>query len=188
MAEGIHDIVRRCLAGEESAAWELVRRHADQVFGLCHRMLGHRQDAEDAAQESFLRALRGLKNWDPAREFLPWLLAIAGNRCRTRLADRSRRPRLAPLPEPIADESPNLERARNLAEEVALALQSIRAEYRQAFVLFQEQELNYEQIAQVMDRPLGTVKTFVHRARRELIDRLRERGVLEEARHAVRAV
>ena len=61
----------------------LVDRFQGQVFGLCYRMLGHRQDAEDVTQESFSRALRSLKSWDNQRAFRPWLMAIAGNRCRT---------------------------------------------------------------------------------------------------------
>ena len=62
---------------------DLVNRFRGQVFGLCYRMLGQRQDAEDAAQETFVRVLKNLHRWDPARPFEPWLLTIAGNRCRT---------------------------------------------------------------------------------------------------------
>ncbi len=72
---------------EQSAVVELVETFRGQVFGLCYRMLRHRQDAEDVAQESFVRALRSLKSWDQKREFLPWLLAIAANRCRTAAGD-----------------------------------------------------------------------------------------------------
>ena len=84
-----------------TAAWRarswpaaaLVERFERQVFALCYRMLGQREDAEDVAQESLVRALRSLRNWDSSRDFVPWLLAIAGNRCRTLLAARARRPR-----------------------------------------------------------------------------------------------
>jgi RNA polymerase sigma-70 factor (ECF subfamily) len=70
-----------------------------------------------------------------------------------------------------------------LAEEVKLALAELRAEYRQAFVLFHEQELAYSEIAAAMGVPLGTIKTWVHRARRELIDHLHQRGAIPHERH-----
>jgi len=151
-------------------------------------MLRHHQDAEDMAQETFVRALKSLTQWDRQRPFLPWLLAIAGNRCRTLLSRRMRRPATAALVEEPADRDDGDEPARRLAEEVSLAMNSLRDEYRQAFVLFHEQELSYAEIGAALDCPIGTVKTWVHRARRELIERLRVRGMLAEERHALRPV
>jgi RNA polymerase sigma-70 factor, ECF subfamily len=187
-AAEIADLVRRCLEGEAEAAGALVARFERQVFALCYRMLGQREDAEDVAQESFVRALRSLRSWDAERDFAPWLLAIAGNRCRTWLSARARRPRLASEVERIEDSTPPPEAARNLAEEVERALGGIRAEYRQAFVLYHEQELSYGEIAEAMDCPLGTVKTWVHRARREIVEQLRSREVLPENSRALRRV
>ena len=178
-------VVNRCLAGDQSAMLQLVDRFQGQVFGLCYRMLGQRQDAEDVAQETFLRVLRNLHRWDATRDFEPWLLAIAGNRCRTALATRKRRPAQESLIDQVADGAPDQRAAAHLAEEVQLALVDVREDYRQAFLLFHEHELSYGEIAESMEVPLGTVKTWVHRARRELIERLRARGVLEEQRHAV---
>jgi len=188
VTEDFQQLVSRCLAGEQRAMAALVDRYQNAVFGLCFRMLGHREDAEDAAQETFVRVLRSLDRWDPTRQFEPWLLTIAGNRCRTMLQRRTRRPNTATLVEPPADNSPDLQAAQHLSEEVSLALEKLRAEYKQAFVLFSENELSYQEIAEVMDVPLGTVKTWVHRARRELISHLDERGVLEEPRHDMRRV
>jgi len=158
----------------------LVERFRGQVFGLCYRMLGQRQDAEDAAQETFVRVLKNLHRWDPARDFEPWLFAIAGNRCRTALATRKRRPAAEAIVDLIADKEPDNRPAQHLAEELTLALSNLREEYRQAFVLFHQQELSYADIAAAMDVPLGTIKTWVHRARRELIDYLRRRGAIGE--------
>jgi len=160
----------------------LVERFQGQVFGLCYRMLGQRQDAEDAAQETFVRVLKNLHRWDQGRDFTPWLLAIAGNRCRTALAIRRRKPIAEPSVELLADDAPDVRPAQHLAEEVDMALSELRPEYRQAFVLFHEQELSYAEIAAAMQVPLGTIKTWVHRARREMIDFLRSRGALPEAR------
>lgn len=133
-----------------------------------------------------MRALGSLKRWDPSREFRPWLLAIAGNRCRTLLAKRQRRPPLRHLPDAIPDRSPDLLAAHHLAEEVERALQRLRAEHREAFRLFHEQQLSYEQISRALDCPLGTVKTWVRRARSGIVDELLRRGVIEEARYAMR--
>lgn len=179
-------VVRKCLAGDQAAMMALVERFRGQVFGLCYRMLGQRQDAEDVAQETFVRVLKNLHRWDPARDFEPWLLAIAGNRCRTALSSRKRRPTGGDFVlDQVADDAPDQSAARHLAEEVHLALAGVRDEYRQAFVLFHEHELSYAEIAAAMSVPLGTVKTWVHRARRELIDELRRRGAVPEPRHAV---
>ena len=186
MSNDIRSLIRQCLAGDQSSMVDLVRRYQGQVFGLCYRMLRHRQDAEDMAQETFTRALRNLNSWDSSRDFEPWLLAIAGNRCRTLLAKRIRKPAPQSLAQPVPDHRPDEEAARYLAEEVDLALGQLRAEYRQAFVLFHEQQMSYAEIGETMECPLGTVKTWVHRARREIIDFLRQRGVIEEQRHATR--
>jgi RNA polymerase sigma-70 factor, ECF subfamily len=191
-ADELRPLIVRCLTGDQGAMLALVERFRGQVFGLCYRMLGQRQDAEDVAQETFVRVLKNLHRWDAARDFEPWLLAIAGNRCRTALSNRKRRPTPEILPDQVSDGLPDMQAAKNLAEEVTLALTGIREDYRQAFVLFHEQELSYGEIAEAMNVPLGTVKTWVHRARRELIDQLQRRGVvmerssiIEEQQHAV---
>lgn len=186
MTQGSQDdlrtLVERCLGGDQAAMVALVERFQGLVFGLCYRMLGQRQDAEDAAQETFVRALKSLHRWDRTRAIEPWLLAIAGNRCRTALAARRRRPLADAAVELIADDTPDRQAADNLAEEVRLALTALRPEYCQAFVLFHEHELSYADIAAALDVPLGTIKTWVHRARRELIDLLRLRGALPAER------
>lgn len=163
----------------------LVERFRGQVFGLCYRMLGQRQDAEDAAQETFVRVLKNLGGWDQGRDFEPWLLAIAGNRCRTALAKRMRRPLSKVLDESVVDPAPNWQAARGLAEEVSRALSHLRFEYRQAFVLFHVHQRSYAEIAEALNCPEGTVKTWVHRARRELIEQLCSREVVVESRYAV---
>jgi RNA polymerase sigma-70 factor (ECF subfamily) len=188
LPDNMRELVRRCLEDDEQAIVELVDHYRGQVFGLCYRMLGHRQDAEDVTQESFVRVLRSLGNWDSERDFLPWLLAIAGNRCRTLLAVRTRQPAMSPLVEQVSNAEDRSDETSQLAEEVERALEHLRAEYRQAFVLFHHHELSYAEIGEMLNCPLGTVKTWVHRARRELIAQLKDRGVLEDLRYAVRRV
>ena len=122
------ELVNLCLQEDQSAMLELVDRYKHRVFALCFRMLGQRQDAEDAAQETFVRLLKNLSRWDQARDFEPWLFTIAANRCRTVLAARKRRPTPQSLVVPIADPAPSLAPARQLGEEVDLALQRLRRE------------------------------------------------------------
>lgn len=167
----------------------LVELFRGAVFGLCYRMLNHRQDAEDVTQESFVRALRSLARFDLTREFKPWLLAIAGNRCRTLLSTRKQRPTSAVPVENVEDMAPSAAAGtRHLAEEVTLVLSRMREEYRQAFSLFHEEQLSYVEIGEALGCPVGTVKTWVHRARKELAAALIERGVVEDVRHEPRGV
>lgn len=186
--DDIPELVTRSLQGEQAAMRALVDHFGGQVFCLCYRMLGNRHDAEDVTQESLCRALRSLGNWDAGCDFAPWLLAIAGNRCRTWLATRSRRPPTTLLADHLAVERPLEAVADGLNEEIQLALAGMRAEYRQAFLLFHQDEMSYEEIASALDRPLGTVKTWVHRARRELAQFLIARGALEDNFHVVRRI
>jgi RNA polymerase sigma-70 factor (ECF subfamily) len=180
------ELVGRCLHGDQSAMTQLVDRYRQRVYALCYRMLGHRQDAEDVTQQTFVRVLKNLCQWDPDRDFEPWLFAIAGNRCRTALAARARRTAVRPIDEPLADKTTPPSAADQLAEELNLALQLLRPDYREVFLLFHQQELNYDEIAARMDRPVGTIKTWLHRARLDLIRQLNERDVLEGCRYAVR--
>jgi RNA polymerase sigma-70 factor (ECF subfamily) len=174
-------VIDRCMAGDQGAMVELLERFRGQVYGLCYRMLNNRQDAEDALQETFIRVFRNLHSWDRQRDFKPWLLAIAGNRCRTLLGARKRRPAPTALVDELLDSSDSGDGLITLVEEVRLALLGLREEYRRAFLLFHEQELSYLEIAEILDCPVGTVKTWIHRARRELAHCLRGRGVVEDA-------
>jgi RNA polymerase sigma-70 factor (ECF subfamily) len=142
-------------------------------------LLHHRHDAEDVTQEVFLRIFRSLEGWDSSRPLKPWIMGIAVNRCRTWLVQRTRRPELVDyLQDTVvaraADDS------TELLTEIHAALAELRIEYRTVFVLFHEQGQPYEDIAQAMDRPVGTIKTWLHRARLEILDRLRQRGMVPE--------
>jgi RNA polymerase sigma-70 factor (ECF subfamily) len=170
-------LVRRCLRGEADAVGDLVARFQAEVYGLCVRLLHHRQDAEDVSQEVFLRIFRSLRSWDPTRPLRPWIMSITVNRCRTWLARQVRRPEPVAylqdtLPAPAGDDS------AELVGEIQAALQELRLEYRTVFVLFHEQGQPYEDIAVALDRPVGTIKTWLHRARLEVFERLRRRGMI----------
>ncbi len=178
-------LVKRCLAGDEAGLRAFVERFQGAVFGLCYRLLGHRQDAEDVVQETFLRAVRNLHRWDSQRPLRPWLLTIAANRCRTLLEKRRRLPRTTGSgTTPDRREWPDTR--EELAEELQKALNTLREEYRTCFVLFYLNGLSCAEVAQTMGCPEGTVKTWLHRARAELAEYLERRGIVPEIKHELR--
>jgi RNA polymerase sigma-70 factor (ECF subfamily) len=182
------ELVERCLAGQDSAFYEFVERHQSLVYGVCLRMLGDGHEAEDVAQEVFVRALRSLARWDRTRPLRPWLLAIAANRCRTQLGKLKRRPAASEFVDEVADHRSKEEPAAELQAEIHLSLERLRPDYRQVFLLFHEQGLSYEEMSQVTGRPVGTLKTWLHRARAEMLAHLREKGLAPENRHDLSGV
>ena len=181
MVEDDAVLVRRCLSGDESGMRSLVERFHGLVYALCYRMLRHREDAEDVAQDVFFRAFRSLHRWDAARPLKPWLLAIAANRCRTTLEKRSRYPVAVEEIGQFACEGVSAP-AADLGEELQRAVERLREEYRLCFVLFHHQELSCAEIGEILGCPQGTVKTWLHRARRELAEHLQRRGVVPDGR------
>ncbi|MFO0805119.1 MAG: RNA polymerase sigma factor [Gemmataceae bacterium] len=172
-------LVRRCLAGDAVAARELVERFQADVVGLCTRLLNHRHDAEDVAQEVFLRVFRSLKKWDATRPLKPWVFSIAVNRCRTAIGKRGKGPELADYLHETADRRP-ADDSSETADAIRSAVDALRADYREVFVLFHERGQAYEDIAEVIGRPVGTVKTWLHRARVEVMELLRSKGLMPE--------
>jgi RNA polymerase sigma-70 factor (ECF subfamily) len=172
-------LVKRCLRGDNEAIRQLVSRFQSDVYGLCVRLLHNRHDAEDVTQEVFLRIFRSLSGWDSSRLLKPWIMGIAVNRCRTWLAQRSRRPELVDYLQDTVTAQP-ADDSTELLTEIQAALTELRLEYRTVFVLFHEQGRPYEEIAQALDRPVGTIKTWLHRARLEILERLRRRGMVPE--------
>src|SRR6202000_1941452 len=126
------------------------------------------QDAEDVAQEVFIRVFRSLRRWDPARPLRPWVLGITVNRCRTALGRRAKGPELADYLHETADHRPD-DDTLELTREIRTAVDSMRPDYQTVFVLFHEQGRSYEEIADVIGRPVGTIKTWLHRARVDLL-------------------
>lgn len=168
-------LVERCVRGDTEAFASLVDRYRARIFGLILRMVGNREDAEDLAQEAFVRAYRGLHTFDPAQRFSPWLYRVATNHCVSALR-RKRLPtvplvvevdgetREVPLPDVSGDPARvwlRNEERRELHE----AVLALPERYRAAILLYHMEELSYEEIAQVLDVPLNTVRTYLHRAR-----------------------
>jgi RNA polymerase sigma-70 factor (ECF subfamily) len=170
-------LVRRCLKGRPDALRELIERFQAEVFGLCLRLLTHRQDAEDVTQETFLRVFRSLRRWDSTRPLRPWVLGIAVNRCRTWMGRRAKRPELADYLHETAGKD-DADDSVELVAEIRRALADMRPEYQSVFVLFHEQGRSYEEIAAAHGRPVGTIKTWLHRTRLEILTHLRRRGMV----------
>jgi RNA polymerase sigma-70 factor (ECF subfamily) len=182
------ELVVRALDGEEDAFRELLERFRRPVFSLIYRMIGDREQAEDLAQESFVKAFNNLDSYNPAYRFSSWLFKIANNHA----IDHLRRARLSTVSihgSPHAadaqreeetrivleshDESPEQEiMALELGSEIEQAIARLRPEYRTAVILRHIENRPYEEIAEIMEVPIGTVKTFLHRARAELREAL----------------
>ncbi len=170
------ELARRCLQGDVNALREFVELYRRPVYSLCLRMLQHHQDAEDTAQESLLRALRYLKSWDSTQPLTPWVMKIAANRCRTHLEKRRR---VISTTDGVAQQmAPPTTGSLGLGEELQLALEVLSEQQRRCFCLFYLEELSIAEIALQMEVPQGTVKTWLHRSRKQLAERLRERGVV----------
>jgi RNA polymerase sigma-70 factor (ECF subfamily) len=175
------DLVQQCLAGQPAAMRMMVERFQGDVYGLCVRMLTDRHDAEDATQEIFLRIFRSLRKWDRTRPLKPWVTTIAVNRCRTWIARRGARPRPAALPEDVSERRPDTDNGRELAEAVRVAVDSMRDDHKAVFVLYHEHGQNYEEIADAVGRPVGTIKTWLHRARATVLEHLKQVGLVADS-------
>jgi RNA polymerase sigma-70 factor (ECF subfamily) len=161
------ELVRRFLAGDAGAATELITRHERRVYAVCLRVLGNPDDAADAAQDALLAMIRKLDGFRGEAAFTTWLYRVAMNVCYDHLRRAKRRPMLrrdddAPAPEPALDDHAD---AVAGAHDVAAALEQVPEDFRVAIVLADVHDLPYDEIAKVLDLPVGTVKSRVHRGR-----------------------
>jgi RNA polymerase sigma-70 factor (ECF subfamily) len=166
------DLIRRFRDGDSSAFTNLVERHSSKVYGVCLRILGNPEDAHDAAQDTFLTVFHRLDGFRGEAAFTTWLHRIAVNACYDELRRRKRRPILHVAPEepdgpPREPGEPTADPAEAVANslDAAAALARVPEDFRIALVLADIQDLAYEDIARVLDVPVGTVKSRVHRGR-----------------------
>lgn len=182
------ELVARSLAGDQEAFRQLVLRFERPVLSVISRLIRDPATAEDVAQETFVKAYRHLARYEPEHRLASWLFKIAHNTAIDHL--RRRRPETVPLETPSSEgegnwekfpapehEGPEAQTARaELARAVELALGELREQYREILELRFQQGLSYEEIAEIMGLALGTVKVQLHRARKQLAERLRARG------------
>ncbi len=177
------NLVRRSQQGDTRTFGELVRRHQDRVYNLALRMTADRDLAADVTQDAFLRAFRSLPKLRQPERFGSWLLKIVSNLSLDALAARSTVSLDALMEEgdeflPVSGSDPADQIEGILSDEaVAAALKRVQPVYRQVLVLRHIEDLPYEQIAEILDIPLGTVKTRLFRGREQLRQFLTEGGI-----------
>ncbi|MBA3552419.1 MAG: RNA polymerase sigma factor [Actinobacteria bacterium] len=169
------ELVRRFCEGDEGAFATLVRRHERRVYNLAYRMIGRPEDARDATQEAFLSCYRHLGAFRGDSSFTTWIHRITVNACYDIL--RKKAPVLASAEEQLEPPpAPDHADAAADAVDVQRALLDVPAEFRSVLVMHDVQGLPYEEIAQALGVPLGTVKSRLHRARVALGRSLSRRG------------
>lgn len=178
------DVVALAQQGRESAYRELIRRYERPVFSLVFRMVRDRTMAEDLAQETFIKVLNNIDRYDPDFKFSSWLFKIANNLAIDHLR-RRQLPTISMHGAPDATTASRIEatafdvasdgesaldelEARELGTAIEKAIAGLRPEYRSCIMLRHVEGRSYEEIAATLDLPLGTVKTYIHRARHEL--------------------
>src|SRR3989338_7119925 len=158
---------------------ELVLRYQDRLYNFLYRMTGTREEAQDLAQEAFLRIFRALDRFRSGAPFLPWMYKIAVNLAINHLKGRNRTTPLdddVPItslfnsPESVAEQ-------REAQRRIRTAIMELPPDYRAVVLLRHGDELSYEELAQVLEIPLGTAKVRLHRARLLLQQKLRALGI-----------
>lgn len=184
------ELVAQALEGRERAFRELLERYERPVFSLVFRMVRDRATAEDLAQEAFVRAFQALGTYDPTRKFSSWLFKVANNLTIDHLRKRkletisihgsphAHSPE-AEMRSRVTLESPGEDPVqftenRELGGQIEEAIGRLRPEYRTAILLRHVEGYGYDEIAEIMEVPLGTAKTYIHRGRSELKESLAE--------------
>lgn len=178
MNESDQNIISRILAGNPQGYAVLLRRYRDKVMTLAKRMLGSDVEAEEAAQDAFIRAFRSLHAFEHRAQFSTWLYRITYNVCLTQLSRRRNEMPLADTDDAIevADENGLADagaEAEELRAAVAKAIGRLRPEYASLITLFYLHEQTHDEIAVITGLPIGTIKNRLHRARTELHGLLR---------------
>jgi len=176
------ELVRRCKEGDRAAFAEVVRRYQDRVYTLCLRWMGDPHTAEEVMQDVFIALYRSLGGFRGDSQLSTWVYRVVVNHCKNRRLYRRRRQmdQHEPLEgdgredgpdRQIADEGPGTDAPLHANQAEALlrvALEHLDEEQRQILILREVQDLSYEEIADILDLPKGTVKSRLHRARLEL--------------------
>ena len=176
-----NELIAAARAGDRYALDQLLRRHYDRIHAVTRRIAGANRDADDATQEALIKIVRNLPNFDGRSSFGTWAYRIATNAALDELRKRKRRPALHAVRdddsgeimlEPVDDMS--VRRIDSIADRLALdeALEELPDDFRSAVVLRDVGDLDYAEIAEVLDIPVGTVKSRIARGRKLLADQL----------------
>ena len=180
-----HELVARIRAGDQRAFSELIDRYKARIYHTTLRILGNREDAEEAAQDTFVRAHRGLENFRGDATFSTWIYRICVNTCLNLLESRKRFKAQDIDRTPVEDlpfvESPESDfEEEDMQARIFPALEKLPAKYRTVLVLYHIQHLAYQEIAGIMQMPMGSVKTHLFRARAMLRERVLRQFTREE--------
>jgi RNA polymerase sigma-70 factor (ECF subfamily) len=166
-------LVRLALRGDDKAFEQLLACHRQRIIGICLRMLGDRLEAEEAAQDCFVKIYFHLRDFDQARDFTAWAASIALNECRDRLRRRTRRTRIfkeltemdaVSVPESLADNND----CREQLAETEKAIEELPSKLKEVLILKAFGEYGYEEIAKILGVKIGTVMSRLFRARQKL--------------------
>jgi RNA polymerase sigma-70 factor (ECF subfamily) len=176
-------LISRFKTGDISAFEEILLRHQDKIYNLCRRMLGNSHDAEDATQDVFLKAYQNINKFKPEASLYTWLFRIAVNTC----IDYKREPFFESLfksskegdvfvvDSPTGSPSPDrLYESKQISDAIQLTLSRLPVKLRAVIVLKEIEGLSYEEIAEVLDVSIGTVKSRISRARDDLKEVLKK--------------
>lgn len=177
--------IKQVIKGDQDAFAEIVEIYKNSIFQLCYRMLGNRHEAEDMAQEAFVRAYVNINSFNQDLKFSTWLFRIATNLCIDRI--RKKKPDYyldaevsgtdgLTMYSQLASDSPLPEKqleSLELQETVQKEISKLPEKYRSVIVLKYIEELSLNEISEILDLPLGTVKTRIHRGREALRQQLR---------------
>ena len=162
-------LVAAALAGRAEAFGTLVERYERAVYHLCLRTMRDAEEARDCTQEAFFKAFRSLRTFKPDAKFSTWIFSIAYHACCDRLGRRKRfsREELPDRADPSAGPDVEVER-KDAARALRAAIDALPEKYRTVITLYHLQGKQYEEIARVLDLPMGTVKTHLFRAKEQL--------------------
>ena len=195
IAESIDEdwaLVQACQQGDDDAFDTLMERYKDRGYTIVYRFLGQREDAQDVAQEAFVRAYRGLDDFEGNSKFYTWLYSIATNLARNNVRDRGRKGRDQGMSlDKLQDEAPNVAQqvtqsnqrpdtaaaGHELQETLQACIEALPEPNRMVFVLRTVDGLKYDEIAAVLDCPRGTVKSRLNQARNLLREALNAQGL-----------
>ena len=168
------DLILRARRGDAEAYGELVKCYQTSVFNVCYRILHERGEAEDLAQETFMRAYNRLNTFDIEREFGPWIRRVAANLCLNHLESQRNSAELDEERDTGESQGPEaVVEVHERSEQIRRALASLPAHYRIVIELRHYQEMSYDEIAAELNIPLSDVKSHLFRARKLLAEKLK---------------
>lgn len=187
MKQADSDLIQRAINGDESAYKQLMENYRGAIYNLLYKMVHNREETEDLVQEAFMKAFKALPSFNEEYAFSTWLYKIAVNNCIDHI--RKKRLKTYSLDKPIRAKDGELERefpdvsmspdkgilSREKSKLIAQAIDELPENYKTVIVLRHNEEKSYEEIAQILDIPLGTVKARIFRAREMLKKALKDK-------------